>query len=82
MVYFTEEDAVEIEDPEVKFTEAAKKYSLLEEKIMPRTNLPPLLVHLCERRSEKLHFIGVSFGLTRELFRFWRKHNFVPFYIG
>ncbi|KAK8958152.1 UPF0202 protein [Platanthera guangdongensis] len=56
--------------------------SLLEENIMPRANLPPLLVHLRERRPEKLHYIGVSFGLTRDLFRFWRKHNFIPFYLG
>lgn len=56
--------------------------SLLEEKIVPRTNLPPLLVHLRERHPEKLHYMGVSFGLTLDLFRFWRKHNFFPFYIG
>lgn len=56
--------------------------SLLEESIKPRTNLPPLLLHLRERRPEKLHYLGVSFGLTLDLFRFWRKHKFVPFYIG
>jgi hypothetical protein len=56
--------------------------SLLEENIKPRTNLPPLLVHLRERQPEKLHYIGVSFGLTQELFRFWRKRGFAPFYIG
>jgi N-acetyltransferase 10 len=56
--------------------------SLLEENIKPRANLPPLLVHLRERRPEKLHYLGVSFGLTQELFRFWRKHNFYPFYVG
>jgi N-acetyltransferase 10 len=56
--------------------------SLLEENIIPRANLPPLFVHLRERRPEKLHYLGVSFGLTQELFRFWRKHNFYPFYVG
>lgn len=56
--------------------------SLLEESIKPRANLPPLLVHLRERHPEKLHYIGVSFGLTQDLFRFWRKLNFTPFYIG
>ncbi|KAG2711705.1 hypothetical protein I3760_04G089400 [Carya illinoinensis] len=66
----------------VRVTEAAEKASLLEENIKPRTNLPPLLVHLRERRPEKLHYIGVSFGLTLDLFRFWRKHRFAPFYIG
>lgn len=56
--------------------------SLLEENIKPRTDLPHLLVHLRERRPEKLHYIGVSFGLTSDLFRFWRRHKFAPFYIG
>ena len=56
--------------------------SLLEENIRPRTDLPPLLVHLHERKPEKLHYVGVSFGLTQDLFRFWRKHKFGPFYIG
>ena len=55
--------------------------SLLEENIKPRTDLPPLLVHLRERRPEKLHYLGVSFGLTLDLFRFWKKHKFAPFYI-
>lgn len=55
--------------------------SLLEENIKPRTDLPPLLVHLRERRPEKLHYLGVSFGLTLDLLRFWKKHKFAPFYI-
>ncbi|KAK7858864.1 rna cytidine acetyltransferase 1 [Quercus suber] len=70
------------ETPHVRVTEAAEKASLLEENLKPRTNLPPLLVHVRERKPEKLHFIGVSFGLTLDLFRFWRKHRFAPFYIG
>lgn len=70
------------ETPQVRVTEAAKKVSLLEENIKPRMNLPPLLVHLRERRPEKLHYIGVSFGLTLDLLRFWRRHKFAPFYIG
>lgn len=71
-----------VETPHVRVTEAAEKVSLLEENIKPRTDLPHLLVHLHERRPEKLHYIGVSFGLTLDLFRFWRRHKFAPFYIG
>lgn len=55
---------------------------MLEEQVKPRTNLPPLLVPLHDRRPERLHYIGVSFGLTLDLFRFWRKHNFAPFYVS
>lgn len=75
-------DEEEVEEPEVKISEAAEKASLLEESIQPRANLPPLLVNLQDRRPEKLHYLGVSFGLTQELFRFWRKHHFYPFYVG
>ncbi|XP_057501011.1 RNA cytidine acetyltransferase 1 [Actinidia eriantha] len=71
-----------LESLHVRVTEAAEKVSLLEENIKPRTDLPPLLVHLRDRRPERLHYIGVSFGLTLDLFRFWRKHKFAPFYIG
>lgn len=78
----SEVDAEEGEDtPQVRVVEAAEA-SLLEEKIQPRSDLPPLFVRLHERRPEKLHYIGVSFGLTLDLFRFWRKHNFSPFFIG
>ncbi|XP_071734621.1 RNA cytidine acetyltransferase 1-like [Rutidosis leptorrhynchoides] len=83
---FTPISEVDVEnDPEppqqLKITEAAKNVSLLEENIKPRSDLPPLLVHLSERRPEKLHYMGVSFGLTLDLFRFWRRHKFAPFYI-
>ncbi|OIT27221.1 rna cytidine acetyltransferase 1 [Nicotiana attenuata] len=74
------EDA--LETPQVNVTEAAEKFSLLEENITSRTDLPPLLVPLRERRPERLHYLGVSFGLTLDLFRFWRKHKFAPFFIG
>ncbi|CAN1345010.1 RNA cytidine acetyltransferase 1 [Linum perenne] len=70
------------ETPAVPVKEAAVKASLLEETIQPRINLPPLLEPLRERRAEKLHYLAVSFGLTLDLLRFWRKHKFAPFYIG
>ncbi|PON58698.1 TmcA/NAT10/Kre [Parasponia andersonii] len=71
-----------VENTPVSVIEQAKKVSLLEENIAPRKDLPHLLVHLRERKPEKLHYIGVSFGLNLDLFRFWRRHNFVPFYIS
>ncbi|KAJ8544107.1 hypothetical protein K7X08_028618 [Anisodus acutangulus] len=83
---FTQLSEVETEDtletPQINVTEAAEEVSLLEENIKPRTDLPPLLVPLRERRPERLHYLGVSFGLTLDLFRFWRKHKFAPFFIG
>ncbi|KAK9130064.1 hypothetical protein Sjap_010551 [Stephania japonica] len=81
MTLMTEIDFEEVEKTPVKVTEAAEKVSLLEENIKPRADLPPLFVNLSERPPEELHYLGVSFGLTLDLFRFWRRHKFAPFYI-
>ncbi|XP_030767418.1 RNA cytidine acetyltransferase isoform X1 [Sitophilus oryzae] len=54
---------------------------LLEEAIEPRKTLPPLLLKLNERPPEKLDYLGVSFGLTEQLLKFWKKAKFVPVYL-
>jgi len=51
------------------------------ETLAPRTRLPPLLVPLSEKRPESIHWIGTSFGLTPELFRFWFKDGYRPLYV-
>lgn len=42
--------------------------------------MPPLLQRLSERKPETLDYLGVSFGLTKDLLRFWKKLGFVPLY--
>lgn len=42
--------------------------------------MPPLLQRLSERKPEQLDYLGVSFGLTRELLRFWKRAGFTPLY--
>ncbi len=54
---------------------------LLEESLSPRKNLPPLLLRLSERPPERLDYLGVSFGLTQTLFKFWKRLGFVPTYV-
>ncbi|XP_058179742.1 RNA cytidine acetyltransferase 2-like [Rhododendron vialii] len=66
---------------QVNAGEAAKEFSLPEETITSRKNLPPLFVDLRERLPERIHYIGASFGLGADLFRFWKKLKFNPFYI-
>ena len=56
--------------------------SLLEESIKPRKNLPPLLSKLSQRKPEKLDYVGVSYGLTQPLLKFWSKAGFTPVYIS
>ncbi|KAK0078837.1 hypothetical protein PV325_002045 [Microctonus aethiopoides] len=55
--------------------------SLLNEMIKPRLSLPPLLSRLNERRPERLDYLGVSFGLTESLLKFWKRSNFVMVYL-
>ncbi|EAL17277.1 hypothetical protein CNBN1040 [Cryptococcus deneoformans B-3501A] len=44
------------------------------------SRMPPLLQRLSERKPETLDYLGVSFGLTRDLLRFWKKGGFTPLY--
>jgi len=60
---------------------AEEEVGLLEEAIQPRKNLPPLMMELGERPPEQLHYLGVSFGLTANLLRFWKKAGFTPTYL-
>jgi hypothetical protein len=54
---------------------------LLSEELKPRSGLPPLLVNLADRPAERLHYLGVSFGLTQQLYSFWRRSAFKPVYL-
>uniref|UniRef100_A0A1X7UL77 RNA cytidine acetyltransferase n=1 Tax=Amphimedon queenslandica TaxID=400682 RepID=A0A1X7UL77_AMPQE len=49
--------------------------------IVPRSNLPPLLTKLSERVPESLDYVGVSYGLTPQLLKFWKRAGFCPVYL-
>lgn len=34
-----------------------------------------------ELEPERLDYIGVSFGATKELYKFWRRSDFIPVYL-
>lgn len=59
-----QEEIESVEDEEV---------DLLEESIAPKKTLPPLLFKLNERPPERLDYVGVSFGLTEGLLKFWKR---------
>ncbi|VUZ41498.1 unnamed protein product [Hymenolepis diminuta] len=61
--------------------ENSSKSKLLTEKVERRSSLPPLLSRLSEREPEKLNYIGVSFGATPKLLRFWKKVGYLPVYL-
>lgn len=49
--------------------------------LQPRTSLPSLLMSLDERKAEELDYLGVSFGLTSDLLKFWKRNKYIPIYI-
>lgn len=55
--------------------------TLLGEEVAPRSALPPLLTQLHERPAERLHWLGVSFGLTSDLLTFWSRKRFKVSYL-
>ena len=59
-----------------------KNTSLKSDTIAIRSadRMPPLLQRLSERKPEALDYLGVSFGLTRDLLRFWKRCGFTPLY--
>jgi N-acetyltransferase 10 len=57
--------------------------SLLDDDIKVRDirKMPPLFSKLSERRPDNLHYVGVSYGLTQPLHKFWKRASFVPVYL-
>ncbi|XP_077423794.1 RNA cytidine acetyltransferase isoform X2 [Vanacampus margaritifer] len=62
-------------------TVSSEAVTLLEEVVTPRKELPPLLLKLSERPAERLDYLGVSYGLTAPLLKFWKKAGYTPVYL-
>lgn len=60
-----------------------EKSTLLEDDIKVRdiNSMPPLFSKLSERRPQSLDYLGVSFGLTSPLHKFWKRSAFAPVYL-
>lgn len=68
--------------PMVIENESEFESNLLEERVEPRTSLPPLLYELEQVKPEILDYIGVSYGLSQDLLRFWKRAGFSPVYLA
>lgn len=54
---------------------------LLSEDVKPKSKLPPLLTPIADRPAERLHYLGVSFGLTTNLLSFWSRKQYKVCYL-
>ncbi|RYE95256.1 MAG: GNAT family N-acetyltransferase, partial [Methanobacteriota archaeon] len=56
--------------------------ALTKEVLAPTREPPPLMVNVTDlRRPERLHWLGVSYGLTLQLFNFWKRAGYAPMYL-
>lgn len=72
-----------VEEKMVRATDAElANVSLLEENPLDRSKkTPALFSKLWERRPDRLDYIGVSYGLTAPLHKFWKRASFSPVYL-
>ncbi|KAJ2556587.1 N-acetyltransferase 10 [Coemansia sp. RSA 1933] len=45
------------------------------------TTMPPLFLALPEKKPMRLHWLGVSYGLTQQLHKFWKRAGYAPVYM-
>ncbi|KAG1052005.1 hypothetical protein G6F43_005828 [Rhizopus delemar] len=50
-------------------------------KVRDPSKMPPLLTKISEKRAHRLDYLGVSYGLTPSLHKFWKRAGFVPLYM-
>lgn len=80
----SEDEDVIAEERAVRATDAElAETTLLEEDLNDRdpNKTPPLFAKLWEKRPEKLDYVGVSYGLTPSLLKFWARAAFAPVYL-
>ena len=68
----------------VRVTDAELESSTLQSdnvKVRDINSMPPLFSRLSERRPQALDYLGVSFGLTPPLHKFWKRAFFAPVYL-
>ncbi|KAI1267775.1 DUF699-domain-containing protein [Xylariaceae sp. FL1019] len=64
-----------------RVTEAELEDGTLQDEIRVRKVLPPLFSKLTDVTPPRLDYVGVSYGLTQELHKFWKRHAYAPVYL-
>ncbi|KAF2221968.1 putative nucleolar ATPase Kre33 [Elsinoe ampelina] len=84
----TEDDSTTLpyagDDAMVRVTDAElESTTLLKDDVKVRdiSAMPPLFSRMNERRPNKLDYLGVSYGLTQPLHKFWKRAKYTPVYL-
>ena len=72
-----EETMVRVTDAELANANLRDEYI----KVRDISKMPPLFAKLEERRPAMLDYVGVSYGLTQPLHKFWKRAAFAPVYL-
>lgn len=79
------DDSTSLHEKEmVRVTDAElEQSSLMTDNVKVRDirSMPPLFARLSERKPAALDYIGVSYGLTQPLHKFWQRSGFAPVYL-
>ncbi|KAG8893323.1 hypothetical protein FRC01_013669, partial [Tulasnella sp. 417] len=81
--YFNLDESEAVKGEYVRDERMDQDATLDSETIAPRaiTSLPPLLQTLSSLKPPPLDYMGVSYGLTAQLLRFWKRSKYVPLYV-
>lgn len=80
----SEEADIPMEETMVRVTDAELANANLRNediKVRDISKMPPLFAKLEERRPAALDYVGVSYGLTQPLHKFWKRAAFAPVYL-
>ncbi|KAF1975777.1 DUF699-domain-containing protein [Bimuria novae-zelandiae CBS 107.79] len=79
----SETEPKEIESMRRVTEEELEKATLLKDdvKVREAKDMPPLFARLPELKAPQLDWVGVSYGLTQQLHKFWKRASFVPVYL-
>uniref|UniRef100_A0A093US12 RNA cytidine acetyltransferase n=1 Tax=Talaromyces marneffei PM1 TaxID=1077442 RepID=A0A093US12_TALMA len=76
-VSYASEEMVRVTDDQLE------NANLLDDDVHVRDirSMPPLFGKLSEKRPDTLDYVGVSYGLTPSLHKFWKRASFSPVYL-
>ena len=79
----SETEPLEVEEMRRVTETELENATLLQDNVKVREakDMPPLFAHLSQIKSPQLDYVGVSYGLTAPLHKFWKRANFVPVYL-